>query len=70
MAAIIKNLENKLQILNENRSDLELKEYIEVSAESDPGFFRWLFDAELENDFDMSLTDEQREVYDELIKSL
>jgi hypothetical protein len=67
---IIKNLENKLQVFNEQRGETDLREYVEACAESDPNFFRWLFDAELDNDFNMSLTDEQREAYNELIKSL
>ena len=84
----MKNLENKLQILNErlseanqgledsaNSNDLEsndytLKEYIESEADSDPNFFRFLFSADFENDFDMSLTDNQREEYKEFLNSL
>jgi succinate dehydrogenase flavin-adding protein (antitoxin of CptAB toxin-antitoxin module) len=66
----MKNVENKIQILNENRGEVELKEYIEMSAQSDPNFFRWLFDAELENDFDSSLTEDQKEKYKLFIESL
>ena len=47
----MKNLENKLQVLNENRGDVELREYVEMSAESDPNFFRWLFGEDFDNDF-------------------
>jgi hypothetical protein len=66
----IKNLENKLQILNEQRGETDLREYVEASAESDPNFFRWLFDAKLDNDFDMSLTDEQRTEYTNFLNIL
>ena len=84
----MKNLETKLQILNErlseanqgledsaNSNDLErndytLKEYIESEADSDPNFFRFLFSEDFDNDFDMSLTDNQREEYNEFKNSL
>jgi hypothetical protein len=64
---------NAIQILEENlrESSCEtLKEYVEISAENDPNFFRWLFLDELLNDFDMSLTNEQREEYNSFIQSL
>ena len=79
----MKNLETKLQILNErlseanqgledsaNSNDYTLKEYIESEADSDPNFFRFLFSADFDNDFDMSLTDNQREEYKEFLNSL
>ena len=66
----MKNLENKLQILNENRGETELKEYVEMSAESDPNFFRWLFGEEFDNDFDSSMTDQQKEEYKEWLETL
>ena len=79
----MKNLENKLQILNErlseanqgledsaNSNDYTLKEYIESEADSDPNFFRFLFSADLDNDFDLSLTHKQREEYNEFKNSL
>ena len=84
----MKNLENKLQILNErlseanqvledsaNSNDLEsndytLKEYVESEADSNPNFFRFLFSEDFDNDFDMSLTDKQREEYKEFLNSL
>ena len=55
--------ENKIQILNENRGDIQLREYVEINAENDPSFFRWLFDLDLDNDFDMSLSEKQKERY-------
>ena len=79
----MKNLENKLQILNErlseanqvledsaNSNDYTLQEYIESEADSDPNFFRFLFSEDFDNDFDMSLTDNQREEYKEFLNSL
>lgn len=66
----MKNLENKLQVLNENRGDVELREYVEANAQSDPNFFRWLFDEEFDNDFDSSLTDSQKEEYTSFVNSL
>jgi len=64
------NLESKLQVLNENRGDIELKEYVEANAQSDPNFFRWLFSEEFANDFDQSLSDEQKEEYQTWLSSL
>ena len=66
----MKNLENKLQVLNENRGDVELREYVEMSAESDPNFFRWLFGEDFDNDFDSSMTSEQKEEYKEWLETL
>ena len=66
----MKNLANKLQVLNENRSDVELREYVEASAQSDPNFFRWLFDEEFDNDFDSSMSEEQKEEYKNWLETL
>ena len=79
----MKNLETKLQILNERLSEANqgledsansngytLKEYIESEADSDPNFFRFLFSEDFDNDFDLSLTDNQREEYNEFLNSL
>ena len=84
----MKNLENKLQILNERLSeanqvlqdsassnnlkstDYSLKEYVETEADNDPNFFRFLFDENFDNDFDMDLTNEQRDEYNTFLNSL
>jgi hypothetical protein len=65
---------NAIRILEENYEQTEqnetLREYVERSADSDPGFFRWLFDEDLRNDFDTSLSDEQRAAWEEFRESL
>ena len=66
----MKNLNNKIVILNENKGDLELREFVEISAQSDPNFFRWLFEADFENDFDSSMSDEQKEEYANWLNTL
>jgi succinate dehydrogenase flavin-adding protein (antitoxin of CptAB toxin-antitoxin module) len=66
----MKNLENQLQILNENRGETELREYVEMSAQSDPNFFRWLFGEDFDNDFDSSMTSEQKEEYNNWLETL
>lgn len=66
----MKNLENKLQVLNENRGDVELREYVEMNAGSDPNFFRWLFDEEFDNDFDFSMTPDQKEEFKKWLATL
>jgi len=55
----MKNLENKIKSLNENRGEISLYEYVYAESQSDPNFFRWLFDEEFDNDFDSSLSDDQ-----------
>jgi len=64
------NLNYKLQILEENKGDLSLKEYVEMNAESDPMFFRWLFGKDFENDFDSSMTDEEKIEYQQFLETL
>lgn len=46
-----------------------LREYIEASAESEPGFFRWLFNNDDLDDF-ADLTDEQKEEYQNFLDEL
>ena len=66
----MKNLDNAIQILNENRGNVELREYVELSAQSDPNFFRWLFGEKFDNDFDSSMSDDQKEEYKNWIETL
>ena len=66
----MKNLENKLQILNENRGETDLREYVEMAAHSDPSFFRFLFGEDFDNDFDSSMTDEKKEEYKSWLETL
>lgn len=72
--------EIKLQQLKENyiaseggkeeERQLTLREYVEIESENDPNFFRWFFDEELDEDFDSSLTDEQKEEFKEFLSTL
>lgn len=74
----MKNKNYKVQVLTENYnnyienvdSNITLHEYVEREAESDPDFFRWLFDDSYLDDFDLGLSDEQREEYREFIEEL
>ena len=47
----MKNLEKKLQILNENKGENSLFDYVTTASENDSNFYRWLFDEDFENDF-------------------
>ncbi len=74
MAAIISNAK---QILREqydtyiDPSTTSFKEYVEMCAEEDPKFFLWLFEGgDIENDYDIDLTEEHRELFDEFLSSL
>ena len=61
------NKEYALQVLQENYADYRrngepgdtttLREYVESQADSDPGFFRWLFSNDDIEDFGANLTD-------------
>lgn len=73
------NTEYALQMLKENYDNYRrngepddsttLREYIEASAESEPGFFRWLFNNDDLDDF-ADLTDEQKEEYQNFLDEL
>jgi hypothetical protein len=64
------NPEKKSHLKEVNKSGLSLFDFVEVEAENDPNFFRWLFDEDLEQDGDTSLTDEQREIFKEFLESI
>jgi len=66
----MKNLQLKVQVLNIWREDTPLKDYVQMLAADDPQFFRWLFGIDFENDFDLSLTDEQRQQYQDWLNTL
>ena len=70
------NTEDKLQVLKEGYADYlrngkdynsNLREYVEAKADSDPNFFRWLFNNDNLNDFGTNLTDEQKEEYEDFL---
>lgn len=66
----MKNLEYKIQILNENKGENSLYEYVVAESQSDPGFFRWLFDEEFQNDFDSSLDEDQKAEFESFLKKI
>ena len=72
---MIKNKENKKQVLVENFSAYNceepatLKGYVEREADNDPNFFSWLFDnGDIESYAD--LTDGQKQEYKDFLDSL
>lgn len=72
---MIKNKENKEQVLVENFSAYNgeepatLKGYVEREADNDPNFFGWLFDnGDIESYAD--LTDEQKQEYKNFLGNL
>ena len=66
--------DNKKKQLFENYShkyNLEnYPDWVKNQSEEDPNFFRWLFDEDFENDYDMSLDDEQKEEFKEFLDDL
>lgn len=73
------NKEYATQVLKENYADYRrngdpkdittLREYVETQAETDPGYFRWLFNNDDLDDF-ADLTDEQVEEYQSFLDEL
>lgn len=65
---------NAAQILRENYKGVEgnitIAEWCELEAQSDPGFFWWLFDDDDITDFGSNLTDEEKEIAVEFFKTL
>lgn len=71
------NKEYALQILQENYDNYRkngcptdtttLREYAEAQADSDSGFFRWLFNDYDIEDFGTNLTEEQKEEYKDFL---
>ena len=52
-------------------STTTFREYVEMCAEEDPRFFFWLFEGrEIQNDYDIDLTSEHRELFEEFLNSL
>ena len=64
----------KLQQLDSNyrasESEISFKEYVEQESINDPNFFAWLFDEAFEEDFDKSLSDDQKVEFAEFMSNL
>ena len=69
------DVKNKLQVLKESYADYlrsgkdynsNLREYVEAKADSDPSFFRWLFNNDNLDDF-ADLTEDQAEEYEDFL---
>lgn len=66
------NIEN---VLRENFAELNdstesFADYVKAESENDPNFFRFFFNEEFENDFDLDLTQEQEEEFKNYLKNL
>ncbi len=70
---------NKIQVLKESffnslketasyRNEYSLASFIYNESNNDPNFFRWLFDLELQEDFDYSLSEEQKEEFRDFVE--
>ena len=68
-------MENKIQILKENYKEylkncpvaaISFPEWVELESESDPGFFRWLYNGGTLGDFDCP----DKERFNKFINSL
>lgn len=65
---------NAKEILRSNYNEYSdksesFRDYVELSSQSDPSFFSWLFEEQLE-EFDASLSSEHREAFENFLKSL
>lgn len=69
-----KIISNAEQVLRENyeaaETDITLREYVDIDSDSDPGFFRWLFDDSDIGNFGVNLTREQKEMFEDFLNSL
>lgn len=65
---------NAVQILIESYREVEgcitLREYVELSADSEPGFFRWLFDDDGCGEYGVEMTEDDEEVYHTFLSEL
>lgn len=67
-------IENYNQAAKAAECDIEnyqpMRDWVECESQSDPNFFRWLFQEELDNDFDNDLSDYQKQEFEEFLNSL
>ena len=66
---------NAEQILRENfealnDSTMSFAEYVKLESESDPNFFRFFFNKEFDNDFNLDLSEEQEEEFVNFLNNL
>lgn len=71
----MKNQDQKIKVLKgsyqqNTNGENTFREYVELEAQSDPNFFRWLFDCPFERDFDTSLNEDQEIEYKEFLNTL
>lgn len=52
-----------------NPVKISFNEYVKTESKNNPNFFRSLFDQDLEQDFDRSLTDEQQEEFEDFLEN-
>ena len=66
------NIENVLRenFAALNDRSMSFAEYVRLESENDPNFFRFFFNEEFENDFDLDLTQEQEEEFKNYLKTL
>lgn len=63
-------VENYQNYIDNGEDTISLREYTELESESDPNFFRWLFDDDELGDFDSGMSEEQQEEYREFLEEL
>lgn len=66
------NIENALRenFAALNDSTMSFAEYVKLESENNPNFFRFFFNEEFENDFDIDISDDQRKEFDCFLKSI
>ena len=70
---MISSIKKQILIENYNQADngsMTLKEYAEREADNDPNFFRWLFGYNLEQDFDLSMSEDEKREYQDFLNEL
>lgn len=66
---------NAEQVLMSNYNEYSdksqsFRDFVELTSQSDPSFFSWLFEEELNEDFDASLSSEDKEEFQNFLNSL
>lgn len=66
----LQTLKEEYDASEDKKLGVSLRKYVELTSESDPNFFRWIFNCEDIADFGTNLTDEQKEEYKDFLDTL
>lgn len=67
---VIKESYNEYRRYGDLDDSTTIREYVEAQGDSDPGFFRWLFNSDDIEDFGTNLTDDLKQAYNDFLALL